>query len=164
MSGTRLVVQRSRNPRRVALALSLAALFAATAGGGCGGSSSGGPDGGAGSGGTGMGGAGGAAGSGGSGGAGGGGAGTSGTVMYSCLGADEICTQMLVQPSDVSANRQECTNHQGGTVGTGCPTAGLVGCCQASASDPSRAESCFYNATEASAAMGLCTTTWVTTP
>lgn len=160
MSGTRLVVQKGGSPRRVAAALGLAALLAATANGGCGNSSSGGPDGSAGSGGTGTGGAGGAAASGGSGGAGG----AAATVMYSCLGANEICTQMLVPASEVSTMQQDCMNHQGGTVGTGCPTAGLVGCCQAAASDPTRAESCFYNGGEASLAMGLCTTTWVTTP
>jgi hypothetical protein len=84
--------------------------------------------------------------------------------MFSCYAASQIRTQMLVQPSDLSAKQQECTNHQGGLTGTGCPDAGLVGCCQPAASDATRAESCFYNASEASAAMGLCTTTWATTP
>lgn len=140
---------------RGALALSLAALLAAMAGGGCGSSSSGGSDAGTGAGGKGT--------AGGGGSAGGTGGGSAGAVTFSCYVPNELCTQLLVQPSGVGAEQQQCTNLQSGTSGTGCPTAGLLGCCQPKASDASHEEQCYYDATEVSIAMGLCQTTWTTT-
>lgn len=148
-------------PRRAAVALSLAVLIAAMVSGGCGSSSPGGTDAGTGSGGTGTTGEGGSGGK--AGGTGGTGGGSAGAVTFSCYVPNELCTELLVQPSGVSAEQQQCTNLQSGTSGTGCPTAGLLGCCQPKASDASHEEQCYYDASEVSVAMGLCMTTWTTT-
>jgi hypothetical protein len=129
--------------RRVTLVVSLLALVVALAGDGCGSSAPGG-DGGAGSGGP------------GGGGAGAGGSGTAGAVTFSCTVAGSLCTELLVPPSGVAAENQQCTTLQNGTSGTGCPTAGLVGCCLPSASDPSHQETCYYDASSATLDMQLC--------
>jgi hypothetical protein len=163
MSGAGLVIQKGRDARTFAFALSLAALFAAFAGGGCGGSSPSGPDAAAGAGGTAAGGAPGSAGSTGTAGTTGAGGAAAGAVTFSCYVPNSLCTQLLVQPSGVAAEQTQCTNLQSGTSGTGCPTAGIIGCCQPKAGDASHEEQCYYDATEASLEMGLCKTTWTTT-
>lgn len=146
--------------QRSAVALSLIALVVAMASSGCGGSSPGGTDAGTGMGGKAAAGEGGRAGSNGS--AGGSGGGAVGAVTFSCNVPNEFCTQLLVQSSGVSAEQQQCTSLQSGTSGTGCPTDGLLGCCQPKAGDASHEEQCYYDAAEVSVAMGLCQTTWTT--
>jgi len=58
------------------------------------------------------------------------------------------CTQAELAPGGVSAAQQGCMTG-GGTVGTGCPTTGLGGCCQLSPTN----ETCYYTA--ATAALSL---------
>jgi hypothetical protein len=144
-----------------AVALWLVVLVAAMASSECGSSSPGGSDAGTGAGGKGAAGGGASAGSNGS--AGGTGGGSAGAVTFSCYVPNELCTQLLVQSSGVSAEQQQCTSLQSGTSGNGCPTAGLLGCCQPKASDASHEEQCYYDAATVSVAMGLCQTTWTTT-
>ncbi len=136
--------------RRVTHAVPLLALVVALAGNGCGSSSTGGDGGGSGSGGS-------AAGGTGGGGTGGSGGGSSGAVTFSCYETGELCTQILVQPSGVAAEQQTCAGPlEDGVSGTGCPTAGLLGCCQSPATDPSHEEQCTYDASSLTIAMQLC--------
>lgn len=139
--------------------LTFAVCLMALAGVGCGGSSSGGSDAEAGAGAAGAGGAAGAAGAGGS---------SAGNVTFSCYETGELCTQILVLPSEVSAEQTACAGAlESGTSGTGCPTAGLLGCCLPPATDPSHEEQCFYDASSLSIEMQLCSGmaghTWSTT-
>jgi hypothetical protein len=88
----------------------------------------------------------------------GGGGGSAGSVTFSCYETGELCTQILVLPSEVSAEQTTCAGPlEGGTSGTGCPTAGLLGCCLPPATDPSHEEQCFYDASSLSIDMQLCT-------
>jgi hypothetical protein len=100
-------------------------------------------------------------GAGGSAGSGGGGDGT-----FSCTEtANNLCTQLLVPSSGVSAEMQTCKTIEMGTSGTGCSTTGLVGCCKPSSSDPSQEEQCYYSASDESVYMNLCSMmgrTWST--
>ena len=75
-----------------------------------------------------------------------------------------MCVELLVPTSGVAAETSTCTGTQKGTPGTGCPTAGLVGCCK-STSNPSNEEDCYYGAMEASVGMSICkgTHVWSTT-
>ena len=153
--------------------LTFAVCLIALAGVGCGGSSSGGSDAEAGAGAAGKAGTGGAAGAAGKAGAAGapgagGGGGSAGNVTFSCYETGELCTQILVLPSEVSAEQTTCAGSlESGTSGTGCPTAGLLGCCLPPATDPSHEEQCFYDASSLSIDMQLCSGmaghTWSTT-
>jgi hypothetical protein len=94
--------------------------------------------------------------------------GSSGAVTFSCYETGELCTQILVQPSGVAAEQQTCAGPlEDGVSGTGCPTAGLLGCCQSPATDPSHEEQCYYDAASLTIAMQLCASmtghTWSST-
>ncbi len=84
-------------------------------------------------------------------------------VTFSCYVSGEFCSQLQVQPAGVASAQQDCANLQNGASGTGCPTAGLLGCCQPNASDSTHEEQCYYDPAELSAAMSTCQTTWTTT-
>jgi hypothetical protein len=84
--------------------------------------------------------------------------GGSGRMTFSCtVFGGGLCTQ-LVMPSSAAALGtwdQDCTS-EGGTSGMGCVAAGLVGCCQPLASDPSQTEQCYYDASLAMTGQQAC--------
>jgi hypothetical protein len=90
----------------------------------------------------------------------------SGTVTFSCNASmAALCTQLLVPAAEVSSESSSCTQSEMGTPGTGCPSAGLVGCCKYTG-DNADEEQCYYNATVAQSGMGSCTSMmgiWSTT-
>ncbi len=90
----------------------------------------------------------------------------SGAVTFSCnAAAANLCTQLLVPSSEVSSESSTCMTSEMGTPGTGCPTAGLVGCCKF-ANNSADEEQCYYSATAAMSGMSVCTSmkgTWGTT-
>jgi hypothetical protein len=93
----------------------------------------------------------------------------SGSETYSCtIASQSLCTQLLVPTSGstLATEQQQCTNDEQGTNGTGCASAGLVGCCKPLATDPSKEEQCFYSASAASIGQTTCSLgnkTWSTT-
>ena len=94
------------------------------------------------------------------------GSGGGGMVTFSCNAtAANLCTQLLVPSSEVSSESSSCMQSEMGTPGTGCPSAGLVGCCKYPNNSASE-EQCYYSATVAMAGMSSCTSmkgTWSTT-
>jgi hypothetical protein len=65
------------------------------------------------------------------GGSGGSGSGGGGSVFSCDITADLACFELQVPPGGLQAATDQCTS-DGGTPGTGCPTADLVGECQSS--------------------------------
>lgn len=86
--------------------------------------------------------------------------GGTGWVKASCdTQSDGVCTISSVPSADVSAFQQSCMGN-GGTPGTTCPTADLVGCCTISS-----VEACYYG--EAGPGQSGCTMgggTWSAMP
>ncbi len=79
----------------------------------------------------------------------GGSSGTTGMVMVSCFySTNQWCIQLLIQPtsSAQAAEQKTCTSStiEAGTIGTGCPTANLAGCCKPVAGNASEEEQCYY--------------------
>jgi hypothetical protein len=75
------------------------------------------------------------------------------------------CTGYTGPASEASTYQQACMS-EGGTSGTGCPTASLVGCCKTTAGTVT-SEACYYDAQTGNAAMMGCTGTsemWSTSP
>jgi hypothetical protein len=108
----------------------------------------------------------------GSGGGSGGGSGSSsggtvdaGAVTVVCdMSSNATCTISRVPASEQSTYESVCTS-QGGTVGTACPTTGLLGCCTVSGNG-SALESCVYGADAGNDSFGCMASggTWSTTP
>jgi len=79
----------------------------------------------------------------------GGSSGTAGMVMVSCFySTNQWCIQLLIPPtsSAQAAEQKTCTSSaiEAGTIGTGCPTANLAGCCKPVAGNASEEEDCYY--------------------
>jgi len=70
----------------------------------------------------------------------------SGGSTVSCnVAASHWCFNSKNVPSSLASNLQtECTSAQNGVVGTGCPTADVVGCCSALV-DGYTSEECYYS-------------------
>ena len=103
-----------------------------------------------------------------SGGGSGSGSGGTGNSTFSCVvttGGVMACEGYTGPSSEVSTYQQSCTS-QGGTAGTGCPSASLVGCCKTSTSGIT-SEACYYDTQTGNAAMMGCTGStemWSTSP
>lgn len=79
----------------------------------------------------------------------GGSSGTTGMVMASCFySTNQWCIQLLIPntSSAQAAEQKTCTSSaiEAGTIGTGCPTANLAGCCKPVAGNASEEEDCYY--------------------
>jgi hypothetical protein len=79
----------------------------------------------------------------------GGSSGTTGMVMSSCFySTNQWCIQLLIPDtsSAQAAEQKTCTSSaiEAGTIGTGCPTANLAGCCKPVAGNASEEENCYY--------------------
>ena len=84
-----------------------------------------------------------------------------GGVKVSCVTTQGLeCTQEIVSPGAVSSFDTQCMTASQGMPGTGCPTAGLTGCC----TDPDQTKECTYSPAIALTVMQQCVSpsTWAT--